>query len=239
MRFIDLWAETDIAGLAEQSNACCLGPSGNPDLLRPYHPKMTDTEPDFSSHQYINSLPIIRYDGPIELITKASEAEDVARLLLTQPILGFDTETKPNFIKGEDNPVALLQISTDSLVYLLRVKTTGIPDSLKILLQSPEILKIGVGIKDDLRQLARLGLHDLAGFFDLGKLSQELGYPKTGLRYLAARLLGQRVSKGEQRSNWDAEKLTQNQMIYAATDAWVCLQLYAAFGNGGHLSSAD
>lgn len=196
---------------------------------------MSQTKPDPNSPDYVNSLPLIRFGGEINVLTTPHDAEECARMLCQFPLLGFDTETKPNFKKGEDNPMALLQLATDKEAFLFRIRQTGIPPSLRVLMQSPQCIKIGVGIKDDLRQLTRMDIKSPDGFYDLGRLASELGMPKTGLRYLSALLLERRLSKNEQRSNWDIDILSLSQKIYAATDAWVCMQLYRSFETRGHL----
>jgi ribonuclease D len=150
--------------------------------------------------------------------------------------LGFDTETRPAFRKGVSYDVALLQISTLEKAYLIRLNQIGFPKPLKELLEDPNIVKIGAAVRDDLKALKKLDktFHPQS-FFDLNEELKKVGFHNVGVRNLSAMVLNIRISKAEQVSNWEAEKLTEKQMRYAATDAWACLEIFYELEKKGYL----
>jgi ribonuclease D len=141
-------------------------------------------------------------------------------------ILGFDTETKPSFKKGKMNPPALLQLATSHAVFLFQVSKKFFPQVVQNILSNPVIVKTGVAVRDDIIGLKRLNDFTDAGFVDIGEISKTIGLQTNGLRNLAVNLLGFRISKSCQKSNWGKKKLSPQQIIYAATDAWVSRQLF-------------
>ncbi len=144
------------------------------------------------------------------------------RELKGERLLGFDTETKPCYRKGEFNPVSLLQLAGSRDVYLFQLgESWGCRKGLRGLLSNPAVVKSGVAIDQDVRQLTALEPFEPRGFLDLAEWARELGIKTGGLRGLAALLLGFRISKGARTSNWARENLTSAQVRYAATDAWV------------------
>ncbi len=140
--------------------------------------------------------------------------------------IGFDTETKPAFKKGEINEVALLQFAIPGKVFLIRSLMTGITSELKGFLESEDHIKIGVALRDDLKDLNRLSPMKPRGFLDLQKFVKAFHIENNGLRKITAIILGFRISKNSQVSNWEADVLDSSQIKYAATDAWVCLEIY-------------
>ncbi len=175
--------------------------------------------------EYINSLPVIRYQGSITIITDPAEL-DMLDTVPAGTLTGFDTETRPAFTRGETHSVALIQISVPDTVILIQVKKTGIPEALVKFFENEKILKTGVAIKEDLHKLQEIKEFKPAGFIDLAEIASSMGIVQTGVRGLAARYLQGRISKTAQTSNWERKFLTDKQQSYAATDAWVCTQIY-------------
>jgi ribonuclease D len=178
------------------------------------------------SKEYINSLPIIRFDGNVVMVTGEQQAEDVLKHLMEETWVGFDTESKPSFTKGTSYPVSLVQFSTQDTAYLFQLKKTGFSDRLVELLENKQIKKIGVGIKADIAKLQELRSFIAGGFVDLSELAAAKGIIQVGVRGLTARYLHRRLPKTAQKTNWARSKLTMKQQIYAASDAWICLQIY-------------
>lgn len=146
--------------------------------------------------------------------------------LLSSKVLGFDTETRPSFKKGRKNKVSLIQLSNSEIACLIRINRIGIPDELVTILSNPGITKTGVAIHDDIRYLTGIRKFKPAGFIDLQGFVKEYGIQSSGLKKLAAIILGFRISKRQQVTDWEAIQLSEAQQIYAATDAWVCHQIY-------------
>ena len=146
--------------------------------------------------------------------------------LKTQEIIGFDTEKKPTFKKGQYHPTALIQLSTATEVFLFRINKIGLHDDLITLFESDKITKIGVGMRADIVELKRIRTFTQNNCIDLNDLMPTLGVKKIGIRNLVAIILEKRVSKNQQVSNWENAELTRSQQQYAATDAWVCYEIY-------------
>ena len=174
----------------------------------------------------VEALPGFHFEGKIITINTEGQAERIAQFLLTQKVLGFDTETRPSFRKGSNNKVALLQISTAEEAFLFRLGATGLPLALKHVLSRPLPLKIGVGITDDIKALRRISDFSPSGFIDLQNYAVKFGIEEKSLKKLSAIVLGIKVSKSQQLSNWENPILTEAQQRYAATDAYVCLQIF-------------
>lgn len=176
--------------------------------------------------ELITKLPGIRYTGRITIVDTPEYADKVFKSLESFPMLGFDTESKPAFRKGVSYPVSILQLSNDNESFIIQLKKTGIRKSMADVLSNSEIKKIGVGIRDDIKDLQKLINFEPGGFVDLSEIAGSKGIIQTGVRGLAARYLGKRVSKSAQRTNWANPSLTRKQLLYAAIDAWVCLKIY-------------
>ncbi len=174
----------------------------------------------------INELPLISWEGPIEILNTIEEMEQAAELLKGETHLGFDTETRPSFKKGEYHPPALIQLCTADCAYLFRISKTKTLKPLLPILESPNILKTGVAIKDDVKELRAMEAFEAAGFIEIADITQKLGYSNRGLRTLAGLLLNGRISKAAQVSNWARQELDDKQIRYAATDAWISRELY-------------
>ncbi len=174
----------------------------------------------------INERPIRRYEGKIHLIRSASELPAAVSQLEKESILGFDTETRPAYRKGESYPPALLQLAGENEVYIFQLRFTGLPGPLLGILANPNIIKAGVSLNYDIRELRNMAQFEPGGFVDIGELAKKNGIQNHGLRGLAAVLLGFRISKSAKTTNWDRSELMQGQILYAATDAWVGRELY-------------
>jgi ribonuclease D len=179
----------------------------------------------------ITSEEIIEYKlshfkGEIVLVEDIKTFNSVLPRLKSAKLLGFDTETRPMFVKGKRNKVSLIQLATNNLAVLIRINKIGVPDDLINMLSDPTIIKAGVALRDDLRFLSSVRKFTPAGFVDLQSFVKQYGIESSGLKKLTAIVLGFRISKGQQTTNWEAENLTEAQQVYAATDAWVCYEIY-------------
>ena len=174
----------------------------------------------------INALPMVRYEGEVRLVRSQCELSDALDLLAREELLGFDTETRPSFRKGRVNQPSLIQLAASDRIFLIQLAFAPFGQGIASLLSNKNILKVGVGIWDDMRELGRLYPFDGAGAVDLGDLARSLKLPTQGLRNMAANLLGWRISKGSRCSNWSLPDLSPRQIVYAATDAWIGRELY-------------
>lgn len=179
----------------------------------------------------LTELPLKWFDGDVYVIDKPNQVDDVADYLSAQRVIGFDTETRPSFKKGVVNKVALLQFATPNDAFLIRVNKVGLPASLRKILASPNIIKPGVAIRDDIKGLQGIARFNPGGFVELQDYAKDLGIQNFSLKKLTAIVLGFRISKSQQLSNWEADHLTEAQQIYAATDAWTSLKIYQHFPN--------
>ena len=175
----------------------------------------------------IPGLEPVQFEGRIITIDSEPEARKAAEFLMHQRIVGVDTETRPVFRKGRMmNPVALMQVSTLDTCFLFRLNRIGLPDCLVDLLQSSGVLKIGLSLQDDFRQLARRRSIAPCCYVELQQMVVEFGITDKSLAKLYANLFGNRISKSQQLSNWEADVLNERQKRYAATDAWACVRIY-------------
>lgn len=174
----------------------------------------------------IADLPVAAFPGRIEVVQGIPQAERAIRFLLSQDILGFDTETKPCFQKGQMNKVALLQVSSPQICFLFRLNMIGLPDCVVDLLSDRRITKVGLSIGEDLNKMRAYSVFRNGSFIELQNFAEEFGIEDKSLRKLYANVFGQKISKRQQLSNWEADVLTEAQRLYAATDAWACIRLY-------------
>ncbi len=174
----------------------------------------------------INQLPLFRYTDNIHLIQTTKELSMAVEALHGEDILGFDTETKPAFSKGESYPPALIQIASSEAVYIFQLNAVKFRQKIRAIFAKKTVVKAGVATEFDVRQLQTLGKFRAAGFVDLATMAKALGIKNFGLRGLAAVLLGTRVAKGAKKSNWANRHLSEAQICYAATDAWVSREIY-------------
>ena len=170
----------------------------------------------------IKELPLIRFDGKIHLIDDKNDALGALKKLQREKVLGFDTEKKPTFLKGQYHHTALVQLSTTGEAFLFRINELGFFDVLKSIMSSDDVLKVGISIADDIKDLQKMSYFEPSGFVELNEIVKNLAVKNMGVRKLAGIFLGGRISKNQQTSNWENTKLTKAQQIYAATDAWVC-----------------
>lgn len=173
----------------------------------------------------INAMPIQGYDGPITVLGRGEDPEAACAQLLKENLLGFDTETRPAFRKGESYLPSLIQLAGAHGVWLFQLDGS-IPAPLKDVLSRSTIRKAGVSLSYDLRKLDELDPILPGGFMAIERLAQALRIKNQGLRGLAAAVLGFRISKRAQCSNWSRPDLTEAQIQYAATDAWVSRAIY-------------
>ncbi|MDR1055623.1 MAG: 3'-5' exonuclease domain-containing protein 2 [Prevotellaceae bacterium] len=181
--------------------------------------------------QQLDDLPIKVFEGGIVVIDSANKVKPAVEYLSKSMLLGFDTETRPSFVKGRKHKVALLQLANEERAYLFRLGNTGITDDLAALLENNSIMKVGAAIRDDLKALQKLRQFAPAGFIDLQSIAKKYGIMEMSVRKLAAIVLKIRISKTQQLSNWENAELTEAQQRYAATDAWVCRQAYLNLQN--------
>ncbi len=174
----------------------------------------------------IRECPIKKYGGPVHVIRCKEGVAGAVSRLKKEKFLGFDTETRPTFKKGQHNPPALLQLAGKNEVFIFQLKHLRLPGAVRKILANPKIIKAGVSLDYDIIELRKLGRFKPAGFVDLAKLAEQAGVENNGLRGLTAALLGFRIPKGARTSNWAKDTLTPSQIKYAATDAWVSRELY-------------
>lgn len=174
----------------------------------------------------IAQLPVEEFKGRIITILSQEEARKAVEYLSRFPLVGFDTETRPSFHKGQHYKVALMQISTEDTCFLFRLNHIGIPDPLADFLRSADTLKIGLSLRDDFGAIRKRSNIDLSNFLDLQGFVGKFGIEEASLQKIYAILFHKKISKGQRLTNWEADTLTEPQKRYAALDAWACLQIY-------------
>ena len=189
------------------------------------------------SKSEINELPLVKFQGSIWLVPDCTATKACSELLKTsivsgRSIVGFDTESRPSFKKGEHHPIALIQLSTSRLSCLFRVSLKRkFPISLRSVLENEEVTKIGQGSSDEIKEIRELWGVKVRGLLDLIPLARHAGCDSFSLRSLAALYLSIRISKSAQTSNWQNKVLTKHQQGYAATDALVCREIFLRMKN--------
>ena len=181
----------------------------------------------------IKELPSLQFQGKVEICDTTEKVISAIPHLLESEVLGFDTESRPSFKKGVKYPVSLLQIASQSRVYIIQLQRSDFPGELVKLFENDSVTKVGIGIRDDIRELKSLVSFNPQNLVDLNEWAPELGFEKIGARNLSAMILGGRISKQQQTSNWANETLTQAQIDYAATDAWICVEIYLKLKSNG------
>ena len=174
----------------------------------------------------LKKFPVMQFEGRVRLVDNMQKFRHAIHEISRCKILGFDTETRPSFKKGTRHKVSLLQLADDKNAWLFRLNMIGLPPELTALLSSPDIVKVGVAVHDDIKALRSLETFEPGGFVDLQTVVAAHGIKQLGLKRLSAIILGFSISKSQQTSNWDAPGLTPPQQVYAATDAWVCRRIY-------------
>ena len=174
----------------------------------------------------IQTLPCVHFKGRIIVVFTERDANKAVDYLMKQPVLGFDTETRPSFKKGQSHQVALLQVATHDTCFLFRLNKIGVTDSVVRLLEDQEITKVGLSLQDDMRMLSQRRAFTPGTFVELQKEVKDIGIEDNSLQKIFANLFGGKIAKGQQLSNWEAEILSEAQQRYAATDAWACIKIH-------------
>ena len=180
----------------------------------------------------INQMPRVSFQGRIHVIDAISQVKRAVAALRTAAVVGFDTETRPCFKRGERHNAALIQLSTDTDAFLFRINKTGIPDVLKQFLEDPGCIKVGLSTGDDFHQIARLTDFHPAGFMEIQQMVKQFEIIDMSLQKIYAILFQQKISKNQQLTNWEAPQLTEQQQSYAAIDAWACQRIYNYLKDG-------
>ncbi len=185
-----------------------------------------DKEPIKISKEEVALMPLVSFEKKIIVIDTLAEVAQAVAYLKSHPVIGFDTETKPAFKKGQKHKVALLQLSTEDYCFLFRLNIIGFPEELADLLCDKNTLKIGLSIKDDYMTMRRMAKFDPSGFVELQSFVKNYNIAEASLQKIYAILFGEKISKSQRLSNWEADTLSEGQKRYAAIDAWACLMIY-------------
>lgn len=179
----------------------------------------------------INKLDVHQFEGKITIVDNAEAVGKALKEISKYDVLGFDTETKPAFKKGVKHDIALIQISNTHQAWLFRLNKVGFPEKLIQLFEDEDVMKVGAGLSDDMQRMRAMNKFKPAGFLDLQKYVEAFKIESKSLKKIVAIVLGYKISKSQQMSNWEAVELTEMQQRYAATDAWVCLEVYHKLRN--------
>lgn len=192
---------------------------------------MTDYQPTIDK-KLISEMPKVVFPGRIIIIYTVDDARKAVAYLNRCSVVGVDTETRPSFKKGKVNSVALLQVATSDTCFLFRLNRIGIPDFLEEFLQN-DVLKIGLSLRDDFNMLRRANNKDprVGNWIELQDYVSRFGIQEKSLQKIYAILFGEKISKNQRLSNWEADVLTEAQQQYAATDAWATLRIYQRLNN--------
>ena len=171
-------------------------------------------------------LPKASFPGRIYVIQTEGEAEKAVACLSAAPVVGIDSETRPSFMKGRSHKVALLQLSTDECCFLFRLNVIGLVQPLIEFLENPSVLKIGLSLKDDFMMLRQRAPFTPQNYVELQEYVRNFGIQDRSLQKIYAILFKEKISKSQRLSNWEADVLSDKQKLYAATDAWACLNIY-------------
>ena len=180
----------------------------------------------------VADMPTVTFDGGITVIESAEDAVEALAFLRTQAVVGFDTETKPNFRKGVTNRVSLIQVSTDDRSFLFRINKCGFTPELKEFMECDDVIKVGLSLKDDFHMLHRISEFEPRNFVELQDMVKEFHITDLSLQKIYAILFQQRISKGQRLTNWEAPRLTGAQMVYASIDAWACRRIFILLKSG-------
>lgn len=173
-------------------------------------------------------LPLEDYTSRIIVIDTEKDAEKAIQYLADFPSVGFDTETRPSFKKGQHFKIALMQFATDEVSFLFRLNRIGIPQVLEEFLANETVMKIGLSLRDDFGAMRKRTEIEPANFLDLQNYVGKFGIEDASLQKIYAILFGKKISKGQRLTNWEADVLSEPQKRYAALDAWACLKIYNA-----------
>lgn len=179
------------------------------------------------SKEELATLPALSFSGRIWVVDSPNKCTTALNKLSKYQTVGFDTETRPSFTRGEMHRVALIQISSDCECFLFRLNYLGgIPEELKQFLENPNIIKIGLSLRDDFNAINRVCEIHSAGFIDLQAIAPQYGIGELSLSKIYGIVFGHRISKSQRLTNWEADELSESQQHYAAIDAWACLKLW-------------
>lgn len=194
---------------------------------------MSDTEFFLSIPKTeLPSLPAAAFKGKIVVVDDQSKVADAVKDLRGHSIIGFDTETKPTFKRGQSNNMALMQLSTRDTCYLFRLNKIGMDPEVLGILEDENILKIGTSVHDDFTGLRKVASCEPANFIDLQRYVKQYRIADNSLSRISAIIFGERISKNQQKTNWEAENLTPAQQSYAALDAFACIRIYEYLESG-------
>ncbi|MEW5770161.1 MAG: 3'-5' exonuclease [Pseudomonadota bacterium] len=198
-----------------------------------------ETAKETISREALAELPIQRYEGEVNLVNTAEALARALADIRQEGVVGLDTETRPAFTKGEHHLPCLVQVATARAVHLFQLRQVDCADALAEVLAAPGIVKAGIALAHDLRQLKLVFPFEQNAVLDLGNVAKRHGIGQSGLRNLAGLILGFRIPKGTRTSNWAAPRLTPAQIGYAATDAWACRELYLRFRGLGWIGGQE
>lgn len=179
------------------------------------------------SKEELKELPKAFFPGKIHVIQSENESEKAIRFLLSQKVVGIDSETRPSFTKGHSHKVALLQISSEECCFLFRLNHTGFTHSLIQFLENPSVIKVGLSLHDDFMMLHKRASFKPESCIELQEYVRHFGIQDKSLQKIYAILFGEKISKSQRLSNWETDILSDAQKTYAATDAWACLRIYS------------
>lgn len=174
----------------------------------------------------LKDLPKVSFPGEIHVVQTPWEAEKAVAYLKQYPLLGIDSETRPSFSKGRPHKVALLQVSSEDHCFLFRLNLTGLTLPIITLLENPHITKVGLSLKDDFMMLHKRAPFEQRACIELQEYVRPFGIEDKSLQKIYGILFGEKISKSQRLTNWEADNLTEPQKLYAATDAWACLNIY-------------
>lgn len=184
------------------------------------------------SKEQLSTMPTVEFPGSIIVLENIPDALKALRYLNSCQAVGFDTETKPNFRKGQTNTVSLIQISTSDQCFLFRINKLGFFQELRDFMESTDVLKIGLSLRDDFHVLHRIASFEPANFVDLQTVVKKYHIVDASLQKIYGIIFGERISKSQRLSNWEAAQLSHGQQVYASIDAWACLRIYHYLKDG-------
>ncbi len=184
------------------------------------------------SKEQLSDMSTAVYSGHISVITQPEEAESALAYLRRQGVVGIDTETRPSFRKGRVHQVSLVQIATDEICYLFRINKLGFTEELREFLEDKDVEKIGLSLKDDFFMLRKLAAFNPCSYVELQSMVKEYAIKDASLQKIYGIIFGERISKSQRLSNWEAAELSPAQQQYASLDAWACLRIYRHLKEG-------